>query len=85
MKGPSLAVAAVVLTCCMLTQSHAQTSRTCRRVYDLKKELADSTRQLYLCAQSTDLSDDCSTEFEAVKSDAEDLEDAVGDANGDCE
>lgn len=84
MKGFVLVVA-TILACCALTQSRAQTSRTCTRVYELKKELADSSRLLYLCANTSDLSDDCSSEFANVKSDAEDLEDAVGDANDDCE
>ena len=85
MKRTALAIAAGVLVCCMLTQSHAQTSRTCRHVLDLKSELAESARQLYACANNGDLSDDCSSEYAAVKSDAEDLEDAVSDANSDCE
>jgi hypothetical protein len=85
MKGSSLAMAIGVLACCMLTQSHAQTSKTCRHILVLKKELADSAENLYQCADSKDLSDDCSSEFSTVRSDAEDLEDAVSEANGDCE
>jgi len=57
----------------------------CRQVYALKLELADSARKLYLCSSNSDLSDDCSSEFSEVKAGAEDLEDAVSNANGDCE
>ncbi|MCX7035815.1 MAG: hypothetical protein NT064_04430 [Proteobacteria bacterium] len=54
------------------------------RAKSAASELADYARRLKNCAESGDMSDDCSTEFRRVKNAQYDYESAVADVRSNC-
>ena len=54
------------------------------RAESAASELADYARRLKNCAESGDISDDCSSEFRRVRSAQDDYESAVSDVSSNC-
>lgn len=54
------------------------------RAQQAASELADYARRLKNCAESSDLSDDCSSEFRRVRNAQDEYESAVSDVQSNC-
>ena len=56
-----------------------------RQAQSAASELASYSRRLQNCAESGDLSDDCSSEFRRVRNSYQDYESAVSSYSSECE
>ena len=85
-NGTLIAIALLMLPCLLISQSsQAQTSRKCSALRTDERELQYASAALAKCASVYDPSDSCDTEFNDVRDAHDALEDAVSDANDDCE
>ena len=75
----------IVLPCIFVSQSHAQTSRKCSAIRESEQELSDASRALAKCASVYDPADSCDSQFNEVKDAHDALDDAISDADDDCE
>jgi hypothetical protein len=80
-----IAATLMVFACVLISQSQAQTSRKCNSIREDERELEDASIALAKCASVYDPSEDCNSQFNDVKDAHDALEDAISDANGDCE
>lgn len=80
-----IATCLMALPCVLISQSQAQTSRECSTIRADEHELEYTSAALAKCASTYDPSDSCDSKFNNVKNAHDDLEDAVSDADDDCE
>jgi hypothetical protein len=79
------AISFIALPCILVSQSHAQTSRKCSAIREGEQELEDASRALAKCASIYDPTDSCDGQFNEVKDAHDALDDAISDADDDCE
>src|SRR5690348_9027526 len=69
----------------LLAYNCSSNPNKCQAVCEAADDLEDAARSLSDCAGNHDYSDDCSSQFGAVRDAQDSYETAVTDADGDCE